>query len=673
MYQWICELDGSVIDTPPAYDDIPWLPDAWLAALTEPEPPKRNGADLGPQGATDLLSACLTEGEMSQRVAFRLAEALTELYGPGSRHDAMVDRTLGLLRYGKQGDPGVLRALQALRQAFGDVAEKTNREGGRATAVAEFNRMVAPKEPKARQHLAELLSDPSYDDTAWAATPGQGQAAQTGSGAIDPAGDSDGTAEPADIYEQRVRATVEVLRIRAEARRRVGEQLRPAVEYPPVRSLDALLAEPFPPQRYRIRHLAPANGRVLLSAQYKAGKTTLVGNLMRSLADATPFLGAYTVDIPAAAIVLIDDEMSERTVAEWLTDQNIRNTGAVVDVITLRGNVGAFNLLDEHCRAQWARRLAELGCDYLILDCLRPVLDALGLDENHDAGRFLVAFGTLMADAGIPDACLVQHMGHSGERARGDSRFQDWPDALWRLVREDDNPNSARYFSAYGRDVDVPETQLEWGPAERSLTMRRVTQQRPGRGGPPRDHQGARRVGTQRRGRHVGAGHHGCALRGALPRPGARRVEEGAHRRDAARRSPRRGPRSQVALPPAPVRRVRNAGHRRQRAALLLPLGTGRRRVVTKTRLTGQKSLTCGSSARRALAAKWPKSPSVRGAPTAHSNRCRTTVLAQCAECADSARRAVCSSARRLSREPRTTAHTYDQRLAQQPRGNPAQ
>ena len=173
--------------------------------------------------------------------------------------------------------------------------------------------------------------------------------------------------------------------------------------------------------------MAPSDGRVLLAAQFKAGKTTLVGNLARSLADGTPFLGKFDVPSTAAAIVVIDDEMSERQTQQWLADQHIANPGNVADVITLRGNVGAFNLLDEHCLAQWMKRLAQLGCDYLILDCLRPVLDVLGLDENHDAGRLLTAFDTLMLQAGIADACLIQHMGHTGERARGDSRFKDWP------------------------------------------------------------------------------------------------------------------------------------------------------------------------------------------------------------------------------------------------------
>jgi hypothetical protein len=167
--------------------------------------------------------------------------------------------------------------------------------------------------------------------------------------------------------------------------------------------------------------------------------------------------------------VLIDDEMSENTLRQWLRAQNICNTSAVADVVTLRGNVTAFNLLDEQCFAAWMQRLHDVGCDYLILDCLRPILDALALDEHRDAGRFVVTFDALLNEAGIRDALLIQHMGHANERARGDSRLQDWPDAIWRLVREDDDPASPRYFTAYGRDVAVTEGRLSFDAATRHL------------------------------------------------------------------------------------------------------------------------------------------------------------------------------------------------------------
>ena len=277
--------------------------------------------------------------------------------------------------------------------------------------------------------------------------------------------DDDGAEPPpldfnADDYE--ITERLRRLRINHEAKQRLDAELRTDVTLPPVKSLDALLDEPDTPTRYRIDKLALDGSRIMLSAQYKAGKTTVVSNVLRALADREPFLGRFDVKIPAKRIVLVDDELDENTLRRWLRDQQIRNTAAVADVVSLRGRLGAFNLLDDRCRDQWVQRLSDLGCDYLILDCLRPVLDALGLDENRDVGRFLVPFDAMLYGAGVSDALVVQHMGHHGERSRGDSRLQDWPDAIWRIVRASDEPDSPRYFSAFGRDVNVAEGRLSF-------------------------------------------------------------------------------------------------------------------------------------------------------------------------------------------------------------------
>ncbi|MDQ3484344.1 MAG: helicase RepA family protein, partial [Actinomycetota bacterium] len=121
-------------------------------------------------------------------------------------------------------------------------------------------------------------------------------------------------------------------------------------------------------------------------------------------------------------------------------------------------------------RKQWADAIR--GADVLILDCLRPILDALGLDENHEAGQFFVAFDALLKEAGISEALIVHHMGHAGERSRGDSRILDWPDVTWKLVRENpDDTASTRYLSAFGRDVDVPEGRLDFDPQSRRMTL----------------------------------------------------------------------------------------------------------------------------------------------------------------------------------------------------------
>jgi hypothetical protein len=63
-------------------------------------------------------------------------------------------------------------------------------------------------------------------------------------------------------------------------------------------------------------------------------------------------------------------------------------------------------------------------------------------------------------------------MGHSGERGRGDSRIIDWPDATWKMLRENpEDDSSPRFFSAYGRGVNWAEDQLHYNPERRKFTL----------------------------------------------------------------------------------------------------------------------------------------------------------------------------------------------------------
>lgn len=448
-YEWYGE-DGDTIN-PPEPADIPDLPQKWLDGLAKLEKPT-SSTGLGSDGPYSVRQA-LTEGQPSPRVARKLGEAIVACQG-GSRHDTIRDHVLGLLRCGKQGDPGVLPALTALKKAFVAAVEK-DRAGGREEAEYEFKKFVFS------DRTAQLLADPSYDDDNVTEVDPEFFA----SGANN-SGDDQG----ADPAEGAIQYQLQLLRIRQEAKRRLDEELHPPAQLPPVKSLDTLLAEPDKPSQFRIAGLAPLGGRVMLSAQYKAGKTTIVSNLLRSLADNTPFLGSFDVTTPASRIVLVDDELGEDMLRRWLREQGIGNTAAVVDTVSLRGSLSAFNPMDDRNRTQWATRWRDLGVDYLVLDCLRPILDAHGLDENRDAGTFLVAFDALLEEAGIGDSLTLHHMGHANERARGDSRLQDWPDAIWRVMRETEEPDSPRYFSAFGRDVNVAEGQLAYDQPTRRLT-----------------------------------------------------------------------------------------------------------------------------------------------------------------------------------------------------------
>lgn len=239
---------------------------------------------------------------------------------------------------------------------------------------------------------------------------------------------------------------------------------------PQFKSLRDMLAEPPSPTLFRIAEWQPMDTRVLLAAQFKAGKTTLVNNVTRSLVDGDPFLGQFAVQPITGTVALMDLEMSATMLKTWLGEQGIRNDDRVWP-IALRGRLGDLPLLNSKRRQELAKHLQANHTAYVIWDCVRPLVDSCGLDENKDAGRLLTAFDALLQEAGIHEALVVQHMGHTGERARGDSRFRDWPDAEWRLVRQDDNPHSVRFISAYGRDVDQPEAQLSYDASTRHLTI----------------------------------------------------------------------------------------------------------------------------------------------------------------------------------------------------------
>jgi hypothetical protein len=255
------------------------------------------------------------------------------------------------------------------------------------------------------------------------------------------------------------------------ARRLVDAEERAPLKAPDVATLRERLARPRAKVKQRIERWQPAGSRVMLSAQFKAGKTTVVGNLLRSLIDGDPFLGRDAVAAVKGCVALLDFEMGQTQLDDWLRAQQIRDDNRAL-IIPLRGMASAFDITLPDVRGLWVARFRQAQVGYLALDCLRPILDAIGLDEHREAGRFLVHFDTLLREANIPDALVVQHMGHTGERARGDSRLRDWPDVEWRLVREDeDDPASARYLTAYGRDVNVEESQLEYDEATRRLTI----------------------------------------------------------------------------------------------------------------------------------------------------------------------------------------------------------
>jgi hypothetical protein len=285
-------------------------------------------------------------------------------------------------------------------------------------------------------------------------------------------------------------------RARRRARRTVDAEESDGLVVPEHITLDKLLAQPDDQIQHRIWGWWRVNGRVILAAARKTGKTTLVANVVQALVDtgglwlpngpngsqqfnwSNMFLNFSPVwPLPQdGTVVVIDNEMNPSMLRRWYRNIGVTNPDRVV-LWTLRGQGRVFDIVNPHVRAMWAQRLREVRCAVLILDCLTPALGALGLTEsNEDVNQFLIAFDALLLEAGVPEALIAHHMGHLEERSRGASRLRDWPEVEWRYLRErDDNgrevDSGMRFLAAYGRDVDVHETRLDFDPVNRRLTL----------------------------------------------------------------------------------------------------------------------------------------------------------------------------------------------------------
>jgi hypothetical protein len=276
---------------------------------------------------------------------------------------------------------------------------------------------------------------------------------------------------------------------RAEARKALRNLDAPEPDPPAMVGLSALLDEPDEDEQWRVHGLIPAGGNALLIAQAKSGKTTWINNLVRCLADWSPFLtedvdglgdlGMVTPLMEGETVAVVDLELDRRTIRRWLRTQKIVNTDRVL-IESLRGRTGVLDLKDPRRRRAWAEHLRSHNVKVLVIDCLGPLLAFYGAEENSntEVGQILAALEALKREAGVQELILVHHAGHSGERARGASRLRDWPDVEIRLMIEGSEdprfepaPDAARYIAARGRDVSLRERKLSFNAITGRLSL----------------------------------------------------------------------------------------------------------------------------------------------------------------------------------------------------------
>lgn len=282
-----------------------------------------------------------------------------------------------------------------------------------------------------------------------------------------------------DVAAAELAERVRKIRLEREARRLADADEHPPPAPPTSTSLRDLLAEEPSAVKYRIEDMWPTNGKILITAPKKSGKTTLIGNLVRCLADGSPFLvsntfaghqGFEVAPLDDRKVMVLDFEMTRDMLRTWLADQRIQNLDAI-EIELMRGRT--WDPRDHQQRKQWAAYLRSMNVGTLLVDPIGPVLHGLGIEENSNSevGALLTALDRLCHEADVDELAVVHHAGHGAEqRSRGASVFLGWPDATWELKRETDG-STLRFLSAEGRDVLLPETALTYDWATRRLAL----------------------------------------------------------------------------------------------------------------------------------------------------------------------------------------------------------
>ena len=258
-------------------------------------------------------------------------------------------------------------------------------------------------------------------------------------------------------------------RFTMESRDLAKQQVREALlgqEGPPVEpiQMDEFINQPGAETRYLIESLALWESTVILFAQAKVGKTTLVFNLLKSIADEQPFLGAFDVAETTGNVGFLNYELTEDLCRTWAKRVPIVKTERVM-FWNLRGLNNP--LRSREAMKEFATQVHSLGVETLVLDPLSGSFVG-DTNNNDEVKRFFLMLEEFKVLAGVKHLFIMVHAGNDATKPRGATTLRDHPDAIWSMSK---NAAGLRYFKAEGRDVSLEEGVLTFDEATGLLTF----------------------------------------------------------------------------------------------------------------------------------------------------------------------------------------------------------
>lgn len=244
---------------------------------------------------------------------------------------------------------------------------------------------------------------------------------------------------------------------------------------------DALEMPPAPVQ-YLIDGLVSATGTVVITGQYKSGKTHLmVASLLTSLADDEPFLGARAVHVPAggavcghwnlemSALDLIDKYMRP---AQYKNPENVHVAnwqGYRLNILTVPGKAAAVEWLKSRRVNVWT------------IDSWSALCRMCGVDpnDNKEVGDLLGAITEIKVEANVQVVFLLAHTARSSAEnekpgTRGASALDEGVDTRWMFIP---NKEGIRWLSAEGRGTQMTGVSLDFDETTGRSTIGSLTRQ----------------------------------------------------------------------------------------------------------------------------------------------------------------------------------------------------
>lgn len=267
-------------------------------------------------------------------------------------------------------------------------------------------------------------------------------------------------------HRGRVKRFLDDLRARDEAQAIHAAERAASEQIPPFDAgfLSEVLARPQEPA-HRAEGIIPAEAGTLIVAQRKTGKTTLQLNLARSLLTGEDFLGRFPVTPIAGIVGFLNYEVSGAQLSAWAHEHRVPEDRLFL--VNLRGRRNPLaHAID---RQTLAARMRELQVETLFVDPFGRAYTGTSQNDAGEVGTWLADLDRFArGDIGVRDVILAAHAGWGGERSRGSTALEDWADSIITITRDEDQ---LRYLRAEGRDVDIPEDQLDYDETARRLTL----------------------------------------------------------------------------------------------------------------------------------------------------------------------------------------------------------